>query len=311
MNKITLEISQDDQGQRLDTFIAENIEELSRSYVQKLIAEGAITVNEKTVKANYKLKENDLVIAKIPDPQPIKIEPENIPLDIIYEDSDLLVVNKPVDMVVHPAHGNYSGTLVNALLAHCQDLSGINGRLRPGIVHRIDKDTSGLLLIAKNDFAHRGLASQLKEHSVDRAYLALVHGVVTEPGGIIDAPIGRHSSDRKKMAVTLKNSKNALTRYFVKERFAKYTLVECHLETGRTHQIRVHLAYISHPLVGDPMYGYRKNNLGFSGQALHAYLIGFSHPRTGERLQFSTDLPQKFAQTLQVLRKEEENSGNF
>jgi len=305
MDKITFGISKEEQEQRLDIFVAENIEELSRSYVQKLISDRAITVNGQIVKANYKLKENDTVIVKIPEPQPITLEPEEISLDIIYEDDDLLVVNKPVNMVVHPAAGNYSGTLVNALLAHCQDLSGINGKLRPGIVHRIDKDTSGLLLVAKNDFAHQSLAQQLKEHSVARAYLALVHGVVTEPGGIIDAPIGRHPSDRKKMAVTLKNSKNAVTKYFVKERFDNYSLVECQLETGRTHQIRVHMAYINHPLVGDPLYGYRKNNLGFEGQALHAYLLGFTHPRSQERLQFSTDLPEKFKQILNTLRKEE------
>jgi 23S rRNA pseudouridine1911/1915/1917 synthase len=304
MDRFTFNIS-GEQDQRLDVFITENIEEISRSYVQKLINEGLIKVNDKKVKANYRLKEDDLVVVLIPEPQPIILKPENIPLDVVYEDNDLLVVNKPVNMVVHPAAGNYSGTLVNALLYHCRDLSGINGKLRPGIVHRIDKDTSGLLLVAKNDFTHQSLAKQLKEHSVDRAYLALVHGVITEPGGIIDAPIGRHSSDRKKMAVTFKNSKSAITRYLVMEKYNNYTLIECRLETGRTHQIRVHMAYINHPLVGDPLYGFRKNNLGFDGQALHAYLIGFTHPRNQQRLQFTADLPDKFNKILENLRKEE------
>jgi len=299
-------IGEDEQEQRIDVFISENIEELSRSYIQKLIAEELIKVNGKKIKANYRLKEDDLIEAIIPDPEPIIIKPENITLEIVYEDNDLLVVNKPVDMVVHPAAGNYSGTLVNALLYHCQDLSGINGKLRPGIVHRIDKDTSGLLVVAKNDVSHQELAQQLKEHSVDRAYLALVHGVITEPGGIIDAPIGRHPNERKKMAVTFKNSKNAVTKYMVKERFHNHTFAECRLETGRTHQIRVHMAYINHPLVGDPLYGYNKrDNLGFQGQALHAYLIGFTHPRTKERLSFQVDLPDYFRAVLENLRKEE------
>lgn len=305
MEKFTFTIGEEFQDQRLDVFISENLETISRAYAQRLIGDGSITVNGKTMKANYKLKENDYIVALIPEPQPIIIKPEDIPLDIIYEDRDLLVVNKPVDMVVHPAAGNYSGTLVNALLYHCRDLSGINGKLRPGIVHRIDKDTSGLLMVAKNDFTHQELAKQLKEHTVDRAYLALVHGVVTEPGGIIDAPIGRHPSERKKMAVTLRNSKNALTKYFTKERFNKYSLVECNLETGRTHQIRVHMAYINHPVVGDPLYGFRKNNLGFSGQALHAYLLGFTHPRSQKPMQFTVNFPEFFQTTIDNLRKEE------
>jgi len=306
MEKLTFIIAEDEQEQRLDIFVSENIEEISRSYIQNLISEELIKVNGKKIKPNYRLKEGDLVEATIPDPRPLVIEAEDIPLEIIYEDSDLLVVNKPINMVVHPAAGNYSGTLVNALLFHCQDLSGINGKLRPGIVHRIDKDTTGLLMVAKNDISHQELARQLKEHTVDRAYLALVHGVVTEPGGIIDAPVGRHTTERKKMAVTLKNSKSAITKYMVKERFHDHSFIECRLETGRTHQIRVHMSYINHPLVGDSLYGYNKrSNLGFSGQALHAYLIGFEHPRTKERLQFQVDLPDNYQEVLNNLRKED------
>ncbi|MFZ5943857.1 MAG: RluA family pseudouridine synthase [Bacillota bacterium] len=305
MESFTFIISDEEQDQRLDVFISTNIQGISRSYVQKLIGEGQIKVNNNVVKSNYNLKEEDIILAEIPEPLPVVIEPENIPLDIVFEDRDLVVVNKPAGMVVHPAAGNYSATLVNALLFHCKDLSGINGIMRPGIVHRIDKDTSGLLVISKNDATHRGLANQFKEHSIERAYLALVQGVVTEPGGIIDAPIGRHTSDRKKMAVTMKNSKTAITRYMVKERFKSQTFVECRLETGRTHQIRVHMAYINHPVVGDPLYGYKKNNLGFTGQALHAYLLGFIHPIKGEKLEFTVDLPELFNTTLENLRREE------
>lgn len=305
MEEYLFKVSNDDESKRLDAYLGSKLEEISRSYIQKLIKDGDILVNDKTCKPNYKIKLNDNIVAQIPEAEPIDINPENIPLEIVYEDEDLLVVNKPVGMVVHPAAGNYTGTLVNALLYHCKDLSGINGKLRPGIVHRIDKDTSGLLMVAKNDFTHQGLASQLKEHSVERAYVALVQGVVAEPGGIIDAPIGRHNTDRKKMAVVLKNSKDAITRYYVKERFNKYTFIECILETGRTHQIRVHMAHINYPLVGDPLYGYRKNNLGFSGQALHAYLLGFIHPRTGEKLSFSAPLPEQFENILSNLRKED------
>ncbi|MBQ1187476.1 MAG: RluA family pseudouridine synthase, partial [Peptococcaceae bacterium] len=232
---------------------------------------------------------------------PSQRQPEPMDLDIVYEDSDLLIVNKPVGLVVHPAHGHYSGTLVNGLLAHCTDLSGINGKMRPGIVHRIDKDTSGLLMIAKNDLAHQHLAEQLKAHSIKRAYYALVQGVISEPAGLVDAPIGRHEVDRKKMAVTFKNSKEARTHYYVKERFAKNTFIECRLETGRTHQIRVHMAYLGHPLVGDPLYGTRKNNLDFPGQALHAYALGFVHPRTGEELYFEAPIPEHFQSVLKTL----------
>ncbi len=301
MDIFELEITAEENGTRLDSYLAEELEGISRSYLQKLIGEGLILVNQKTVKSNYKVKTGDSLLVQIPEAAPVDIQPEPMDLDIVYEDSDLLIVNKPVGLVVHPAHGHYSGTLVNGLLAHCTDLSGINGKMRPGIVHRIDKDTSGLLMIAKNDMAHQHLAAQLKEHSIKRAYYALVQGVISEPAGLVDAPIGRHETDRKKMAVTFKNSKEARTHYYVKERFAKNSFIECRLETGRTHQIRVHMAYLGHPLVGDPLYGTRKNNLDFPGQALHAYALGFVHPRTGEELYFEVPLPEHFQSVLKTL----------
>lgn len=301
MDIFELEITAEDNGTRLDSYLAEELEGISRSYLQKLIGEQLILVNQKAVKANYKVKTDDQLLVQIPEAAPIDIQPEPMDLDIVYEDSDLLIVNKPVGLVVHPAHGHYSGTLVNGLLAHCKDLSGINGKMRPGIVHRIDKDTSGLLMIAKNDLAHQHLAEQLKEHSIKRAYYALVQGVISEPAGLVDAPIGRHEVDRKKMAVTFKNSKEARTHYYVKERFARNTFIECRLETGRTHQIRVHMSYLGHPLVGDPLYGTRKNNLDFPGQALHAYALGFVHPRTGEELYFEAPLPEHFQTVLKTL----------
>ena len=301
MDIFELEITAEENGTRLDSYLAEELEGISRSYLQKLIGEGLILVNQKTVKANYKVKTGDTLLVQIPEAAPVDNQPEPMDLDIVYEDSDLLIVNKPVGLVVHPAHGHYSGTLVNGLLAHCTDLSGINGKMRPGIVHRIDKDTSGLLMIAKNDLAHQHLAEQLKAHSIKRAYYALVQGVISEPAGLVDAPIGRHEIDRKKMAVTFKNSKEARTHYYVKERFAKNTFIECRLETGRTHQIRVHMAYLGHPLVGDPLYGTRKNNLDFPGQALHAYALGFVHPRTGEELYFEAPIPEHFQSVLKTL----------
>jgi 23S rRNA pseudouridine1911/1915/1917 synthase len=301
MDIFELEITAEENGTRLDSYLAEELEGISRSYLQKLIGEGLILVNQKTVKANYKVKTGDTLLVQIPEAAPVDIQPEPMNLDIVYEDSDLLIVNKPVGLVVHPAHGHYSGTLVNGLLAHCTDLSGINGKMRPGIVHRIDKDTSGLLMIAKNDLAHQHLAEQLKAHSIKRAYYALVQGVISRPAGLVDAPIGRHEIDRKKMAVTFKNSKEARTHYYVKERFAKNTFIECRLETGRTHQIRVHMAYLGHPLVGDPLYGTRKNNLDFPGQALHAYALGFVHPRTGEELYFEAPIPEHFQSVLKTL----------
>jgi len=294
-------ITEENVGQRIDAFLAQEYP-YSRSYFQKLLGEGAIKANEKAVKANYKLKLNDELELTIPEPEDLKIEPKQMDLDIIYEDGDVLVINKPSGMVVHPAHGHFNDTMVNGLLYHCKDLSGINGVLRPGIVHRIDRDTSGLLMVAKNDLAHQSLAEQLREHSVERAYLALVHGNLPEPAGLVDAPIGRHATERKKMAVVF-GGKEARTHYKVKERFGQYTFIECRLETGRTHQIRVHMAYLGHPLVGDELYGYKKNNLGFCGQALHAYVLGFTHPTTGERLRFSVSLPSDYANELEKLRR--------
>ncbi len=301
MEEMSFAIQKEESGKRLDAFLKEAIDDASRNFLQGLISQGAVLVNDKTAKANYKVKENDMIFITMPDPVDVEIKPQKMDLDIVYEDEDVLVVNKPAGLVVHPAHGHYDDTLVNGLLAHCKDLSGINGVMRPGIVHRIDKDTSGLLMVAKNDFAHNSLAEQLKVHSVERGYLALVQGVIAEPAGLVDAPIGRHPLERKKMAVNL-SGKEARTNYFVKERFDKYTLIECRLETGRTHQIRVHLSYIGHPLVGDELYGSRKNNLGFAGQALHAYLLGFIHPRSGAKLHFEAPLPEEFRKELELLR---------
>lgn len=280
MNDIILTVSENADNIRIDRFIAENADGLTRSAVQRLIEDNNITVNGIFPSKNLKLKFGDEIIVNIPKPEPCEAVPENIPLDIVFEDDDLLVVNKPRDMVVHPATGNYSGTLVNALLYHCGDsLSGINGVLRPGIVHRIDKDTSGLLIVAKNDFSHNLLAEQIKEHSFTRKYQAVVVGNVKDDSGTINAPIGRHPTDRKKMAVTAKNSRNAVTHYKVIARYNGYTHVELTLETGRTHQIRVHMAYIGHPVAGDPVYGSKKYITKLNGQCLHAYYISFVHPR--------------------------------
>ncbi|MDS1029615.1 RluA family pseudouridine synthase [Bacillota bacterium LX-D] len=295
-----------EQGRRLDHYLAENIADLSRSRIQSLIAEGQVKVNEQIVKANYKLRVGDHITLKIPDPQILKVVPENIPLDILYEDDDVVVVNKSQGMVVHPAPGNYSGTLVNALLYHCKNLSGINGILRPGIVHRIDKDTSGVLVVAKNDSAHQNLAVQIKDHTVRRIYLAIVHGVIKEQTGMIDAPIGRDPADRKKITVISRNSKDAITTYEVLERFADFTFLQLKLKTGRTHQIRVHMSYVKHPVLGDPLYGPQQNKLKVSlkGQALHAAKLGFIHPSTNEYMEFSAPLPVYFADILTRLREE-------
>ncbi|KIL41767.1 pseudouridine synthase [Gordoniibacillus kamchatkensis] len=295
-------VSEAEAGERIDKFVTDSLQtETSRTQVQLWIKDGHVTVNGAAVKPNYKLAAGDAVHVAVPEPVDADVRPEPIPLHIVYEDADVIVVNKPRGLVVHPAPGHTSGTLVNALLYHCQDLSGINGVLRPGIVHRIDKDTSGLLMAAKNDQAHAGLAEQLKRHTVTRKYIALVHGNVAHDHGTIDAPIGRDAHDRKMYTVTDKNSKPAVTHFLVVERFGDYTLVELKLETGRTHQIRVHMKFIGHPLVGDPMYG-RSKGLTMDGQALHAAVLGFEHPRTKEQLLFEAPLPDDMEHLLHVLR---------
>ena len=303
MNEIFFKIEENSANARIDKYISENAENMTRSAVQKLIAEGCVTVNGKIPDKNLKLKTGDEITVNMPEPEICEALPENIPLDIVYEDDDLLVVNKPRGMVVHPATGNYTGTLVNALMYHCGDrLSSINGIIRPGIVHRIDKDTSGLLIVAKNDFAHNILAEQIKEHSFTRKYQAVVIGNVKDDTGTVNAPIGRHQTDRKKMAVTLKNSRNAVTHYKVIARYNGYTHVELTLETGRTHQIRVHMAYIGHPVAGDPVYSGKKYLTKLNGQCLHAYYISFTHPRTNEILAFSAPLPEYFTDFLKSIQ---------
>ena len=300
MEQIQLTIEEQHDGERIDKVIAELNEQWSRSQVQQWLKEGHVLVNGKAVKPNYKCHVDDEVVISIPSPEPLDVAPEPIPLDIYYEDADVLVVNKPRGMVVHPAPGHMHGTLVNALLAHCKDLSGINGVLRPGIVHRIDKDTSGLLMVAKNDLAHESLVNQLVNKTVTRKYVAIVHGVIPHDYGTIDAPIRRDPRDRQSMAV-VENGKEAVTHFRVLERFEHYTFVECQLETGRTHQIRVHMKYIGYPLAGDPKYGPRKT-LPIDGQALHAGVLGFHHPRTGEYLQFEAPIPHEFERLLDMLR---------
>lgn len=291
-----------ESGIRLDKFISVADVGLSRSAAVNLIENTGVTVNEKPVDKKYKLSAGDVVVLQVPDQVPYEAKAENIPLDIVYEDDYLLVVNKPKGMVVHPAAGNYDGTLVNALLYHCGDsLSGINGVLRPGIVHRIDKDTSGLLIVAKNDFAHAHLAKQIKDHSFTREYEAVVFGNLKDDEGTVDAQIGRNPNDRKKMCVTAKNSKNAVTHYSVIRRYKGYTHIRCVLETGRTHQIRVHMAYLGHPVAGDTVYGVKNEKVSFVGQCLHARKIGFIHPKTEEYLEFSSQLPDYFTDFLTKL----------
>ncbi len=296
-------VDEDSKDMRLDVYLSKRLENKSRSYIQTLVEDGNIAVNKTVKKSNYKLKINDEINVIVPDPVALDIKPENIPLDILYEDKDVIVVNKPQGMVVHPASGIYEGTLVNALMNHCRDLSGINGIARPGIVHRIDKDTSGVLVIAKNDNAHNKLALQFKEHSIKRIYLALVEGIVKKDNGTIDAPLARHPIERIKIAV-VKEGRIAVTHYKVLERFKANSLIECSLETGRTHQIRVHMAHINHPLVGDPVYGYKKQRFKLEGQMLHAKLLGFIHPTTGEYMEFKTSIPEYFEKTLNILKKE-------
>ena len=287
-----------------EKYLSDKLEDMTRSYLKKLISDDkAVLVNGNPAKPNYKLKPGDIIELAVPEPIELEIKAENISLDIVYEDNDMLVVNKPQGMVVHPAAGNYTGTLVNALLYHCGDsLSGINGEKRPGIVHRIDKDTSGLLLVAKNDNAHQKLSSQIKEHSLTRAYKALVHGNIKQDSGRIDAPIGRHPSDRKKMTITDKNSREAVTNFRVLERYGRYTFVECILETGRTHQIRVHMSKNGHPIVGDKTYGVKKEEFNLTGQLLHAYKVGFIHPVSGEYMEFVSELPDYYMNVLDRLR---------
>ncbi len=289
---------------RIDKYLSLLMDGYSRSYIQKIIRDKAVSVDFKPVKANYRINCGEAVRIVLPEPIRLDIQAENIPLDILYEDQDVLLVNKPKDMVVHPAPGHYSGTLVNAVMYHCQDaLSTINGVLRPGIVHRIDKDTTGVLVICKNDRAHQAIAEQLSVHSITRAYHAIVYNNLTEDTGTIDAPIGRMESDRKKMGINYKNGRRAVTHYRVLERFGQYTYIECRLETGRTHQIRVHMASIGHPLLGDTIYGPSKDSFKLQGQALHAKILGFNHPSTGEYMEFEAPLPEYFTKLLKRLRK--------
>lgn len=296
-------VSSSQAGDRIDKVICALNGDMTRSGVQKLIEKSAVSVNGTAVSKNYKVKADDKISLVVPKAENLDVRAENIVLDIRYEDSDLLVVNKPKGMVVHPAAGNYEGTLVNALLYHCQDsLSGINGVIRPGIVHRIDKDTSGLLIVAKNDFAHISLAEQIKAHSFTREYQTVVYGGFSAEDGTVDAPIGRHSVDRKKMTVTEKNSKYAVTHYHVMRRYNGFTHLGVRLETGRTHQIRVHMAYIGHPVAGDPVYGPKKVITSLNGQCLHAGLIGFKHPRSGKYIEIESELPSYFTDFLRSLK---------
>ncbi len=299
------EIEQEDVGKRLDVFLSEKTGDFSRSYIDKLISEGRAIVNGKRVKSGYKIRAKDQVQMNIPNPKPLEVKAENIDLDILYEDNDIVVINKPRGMVVHPAAGNHSGTLVNALLNHCKDsLSDINGIIRPGIVHRIDKDTSGVLVAAKNNKSHKRLSEKLKEHDIQRIYIALAEGNIQENSGKVDAPIGRNPVERKKMAVNIKNGRGAVTYFKVLERFKSATLLELQLETGRTHQIRVHLSFIGHPLVGDPLYGKRKQRFNFKGQALHAKLLGFVHPGTEQYVEFEAALPKELEELIEKYRQE-------
>lgn len=302
MEYYTFVAEKEDKGQRIDVFLAENMEGFSRSGVQKLVAEKNILLNGGAVKANARLREKDVIDVQVPEAKEVEILPEAIPLDILYEDEDIIVVNKPQGMVVHPAPGHFSGTLVNALLYHCgEELSGINGEKRPGIVHRIDRDTSGVLMAAKTNAAHLSLAAQLAEHSITRKYIAIVFNGFTEDVGTVDKPIARNPQDRKKMAVVAKGGRRAVTHYRVLKRMEKFTLIEAQLETGRTHQIRVHMASIGHPLLGDLVYGPKKQPFSLAGQTLHARVLGFQHPITGEYMEFEAPLPPYFETLLKRL----------
>lgn len=304
MEEYNIEANDDWKDKRIDKVLSDYFTDYSRSFLKKLFDEGLIKVNNNSVKPSYKVRSADMIDISVPDPVNIDIEPEDIPLEIIYEDSDVILVNKPKGMVVHPAPGHYSGTLVNGLMYHFKDsLSGINGEFRPGIVHRIDMDTTGVLVVCKNDNAHRALSEQLHEHSITRKYYAIVHGNIQQDEGTVDAPIGRSPKDRKKMAVNQRNGRRAVTHYRVLERFGgKYTYIECQLETGRTHQIRVHMASIGHPILGDEVYGPKKCPFKLQGQTLHAGVLGFIHPSTGEYVEFSADLPDYFKELLRKLQ---------
>lgn len=297
-------LTADEKDLRIDAWISGRLDSYSRSYVQKLIADEAVFVNGKPVKSNYKVKIGDEIVVKVPEPEILDILPEKIELKVVYEDKDVIVIDKPKGMVVHPATGNYSGTLVNALMDYCgESLSDINGVIRPGIVHRIDKDTSGLLVIAKSNVAHERLSDMLKEHEIKRTYIAVAEGIIREETGKIDAPIGRHPVDRKKMAVNTRNGRRAVTHFKVLDRFKNHTYLELELETGRTHQIRVHLAYIGYPIVGDEVYGRRKQQFNTNGQVLHARALSFIHPITGERMEFESPIPEYFAKVLEEIRE--------
>lgn len=293
------------QDMRIDRYLSDLLQEYSRSYVQKLISEDCVKVDGKSIKSNYRLSEGECIRYQLPPLKDLLIEPENIPLDVVYEDSDVILINKPKGMVVHPAAGHSSGTLVNALMYHCgSDLSGINGNLRPGIVHRIDMDTTGIMIACKNDKAHRSLAEQLKEHSITRIYQALVYQSLKDSSGTIDAPIGRHPTDRKKMAVNQKNGRRAITHYTLIENLSKkYAHISCSLETGRTHQIRVHMASFHHPLLGDSVYGPKQSAFHLTGQTLHAQVFGFVHPSTREYMEFNAELPTYFSKLIDTLRE--------
>lgn len=303
MEKNVFITEEKDQGTRIDKYLCEIFDQKSRSFIQGLIEKENIRVNNKVIKSNYKLKNLDEIEVIFDEPQILNVDPEEIPLDIIYEDEDVIVVNKMQGMVVHPAPGNYNGTLVNALLYHCTDLSSINGVIRPGIVHRIDKDTSGVLVIAKNDEAHNKLSEQLKDHSMKREYYALVEGRLKNDKGTIDKPLARNKKDRLKIGI-VEGGKRAVTHYEVIERYNGYTLIKCMLETGRTHQIRVHMASIGFPLIGDPLYGFKKQKFKLEGQMLHAKTLGFIHPSRNEYVEFTTELPQYFQKMIDKLRKE-------
>lgn len=304
MKTIELKVELMDEGKRIDIFVADKIPEYSRSYLQRLIKDGFVSVDGINVKPKYKVKSGQIIIVAIPPPRKISLEPEDIALDIIYQDKDIAVINKTQGMVVHPAPGNYSGTLVNALLFRCDHLSGIGGAIRPGIVHRLDKDTSGLLVIAKNDHAHRSLSQQIQDRSAKRIYWSVVENNIKEDQGVINAPVGRHPVQRIKMAVRDgPGSRKAVTHFCVLERFGNYTFVEARLETGRTHQIRVHMAYAGHPILGDPIYGSKKQRFKLEGQVLHAKKLGFIHPSTGENMEFEAPLPEYFENLLNILRK--------